>query len=158
MAGLEDRLYTRWSHRGEPASAVCYRVADGVVLGVRAAPLHELYPPQVTSALRDGLRRFASTLPGFDSDEALLHGVETRTSAPVQIARHADSCEADGLRGLYPAGEGAGHAGGIVSAAVDGIRIANAILARAAVEREGSGAGEGTAGWRRVAGAAAENY
>lgn len=60
--------------------------------------------------------------------EAILHGVETRTSAPVQIVRDRDSCESISLRGLYPAGEGAGYAGGIVSAAVDGMRVAEAIV------------------------------
>eukprot|EP00965_Chrysotila_dentata_P134618 4452775-Pleurochrysis_carterae.AAC.6 len=67
-------------------------------------------------------------MPGFAAEDALLHGVETRTSAPVQIVRDADSCESDGLRGLYPAGEGAGYAGGIVSAAVDGMRVATAFI------------------------------
>ena len=67
-------------------------------------------------------------MAGFDGDAALLHGVETRTSAPVQIARDDATCECAGLPGLFPAGEGAGHAGGIVSAAVDGIRVAEALL------------------------------
>lgn len=97
-------------------------------LGVTAAPLHELYPPALTEALREGLRTFVASMDGFDCDEALLHGVETRTSAPVQIVRREVSCEATTLRGLYPAGEGAGYAGGIVSAAVDGLRVAQAIL------------------------------
>lgn len=106
-------------------------------LGVTAAPLHELYPPPITQALRDGLRKFARSMPGFDCDQALLHGVETRTSAPVQVVRDRDTCEAIGLEGLYPAGEGAGYAGGIVSAAVDGIRVAEALVAsRAPAGRE----------------------
>ena len=62
------------------------------------------------------------------SVEALLHGVETRTSSPVQVARDRDSFQSFTLRGLYPAGEGAGHAGGIVSAAVDGDNIGRAIV------------------------------
>ena len=60
--------------------------------------------------------------------DAILHGVETRTSAPVQILRHKESCECVSLPGLFPAGEGAGYAGGIVSAAVDGLRVAQGIL------------------------------
>ena len=98
-------------------------------LGVTSAPLHELYPPPITEALRAGLRRFAASMPGFDGDAALLHGVETRTSAPVRIDRNGTTCEAAGLHGLFPAGEGAGFAGGIVSAAVDGLRVAEAMLA-----------------------------
>mmetsp|Transcript_4500 Transcript_4500/g.8185 ORF Transcript_4500/g.8185 Transcript_4500/m.8185 type:complete len:687 (-) Transcript_4500:22-2082(-) len=97
-------------------------------LGIRWAPLHELYPPSITEALREGLRKFIDSMPGFDSEDALLHGVETRTSAPVQITRDSVTCEAINLEGLFPAGEGAGYAGGIVSAAVDGIRVADALL------------------------------
>jgi len=108
----------------EPLPESSYR------LGVTNAPLHALYPPPITAALQEGLRSFARSMPGFDSHEALLHGVETRTSAPVQIERDRETCEATSLRGLYPTGEGAGYAGGIVSAAVDGVRVAEAVLLR----------------------------
>ena len=101
--------------------------------GVKSAPLHELYPAPITGALRKALERFERRMPGFCSGDALLHGAETRTSAPVQIVRHRDRCEADGeLFGLYPAGEGAGYAGGIMSAAVDGMRVARAVVAQCA--------------------------
>ena len=60
--------------------------------------------------------------------DALLHGVETRTSSPVQITRCTNSFESVSLPGLYPAGEGAGYAGGIVSAAVDGMRVSEALI------------------------------
>ncbi|KAL1522844.1 hypothetical protein AB1Y20_017812 [Prymnesium parvum] len=110
------------------------RLSEGVLpessyrIGVVSAPLHELYPEPLTHALREGLRKFAASMPGFDSEEALLHGVETRTSSPVQVARDNVTLEATTLRGLYPAGEGAGYAGGIVSAAVDGVRVARAVV------------------------------
>lgn len=117
---VSDFLEGRMSQEPLPASS--YR------RGIKSAPLHELYPPPITEALRTALRRWGRTMEGFDGDEALLHGVETRTSAPVQIKRLADSCEAVGLEGLFPAGEGAGYAGGIVSAAVDGLRVAKALL------------------------------
>lgn len=97
-------------------------------LGVRAAPLHELYSSDVTSALRQALRRFDQQLPGFITESALLHGVETRTSAPVQIVRGEDF-QSISTPGLYPAGEGAGYAGGIVSAAVDGLNVGQAVAA-----------------------------
>ncbi|HVV88828.1 MAG TPA: hypothetical protein VHE35_37555, partial [Kofleriaceae bacterium] len=74
-----------------------------------------------------GLRAFAGTLRGYVSDEALLVGVETRTSSPVRVPRDPASLVSPTLAGLYPSGEGAGYAGGIVSAAMDGVRIARAI-------------------------------
>ncbi|KAL1104970.1 hypothetical protein V6Z11_D04G102600 [Gossypium hirsutum] len=90
-------------------------------LGVKAASLHELFPIYMTDALRYSIAMFDKELPGFISKEALLHGVETRTSSPIQIPRDSDTYESMSLRGLYPVGEGAGYAGGIVSAAVDGM-------------------------------------
>lgn len=74
------------------------------------------------------LLQFEQRMPGFVCEQALLHGVETRTSAPVRIERHEDSCESTSVAGLFPAGEGAGYAGGIVSAAVDGIHVAQSLL------------------------------
>lgn len=96
-------------------------------MGVRAAPLHELYPPFITAAVREALHTFNQRMPGFICPEAILHGVETRTSAPVQITRDRCTFECVSLKGLYPAGEGAGYAGGIVSAAVDGLRVGKAV-------------------------------
>lgn len=90
-------------------------------LGVKAANLHDLFPVQITEALQHSIMAFDQELPGFISSDALLHGVETRTSSPVQIPRNPDTFESMSLRGLYPVGEGAGYAGGIVSAAVDGM-------------------------------------
>ena len=100
-------------------------------LGVRLAPegLHTLYPPQVTRALKAALVGFDRTIPGYASHAGVLHGVETRTSAPVRIVR-GDDYESAGVEGLYPVGEGAGYAGGIVSAAVDGIHAADALMAK----------------------------
>ena len=111
-----------------------------------SAPLHSLYPLHLTEAIREALRRWGRTMAGFDGEQALLHGVETRTSAPVQIPRGEESCECDGLRGLYPAGEGAGYAGGIVSAAVDGMRVAEAMLQSHAHGALGAEALGGTGG------------
>lgn len=70
-------------------------------------------------------------MPGFvSSDLGLMHGVETRTSAPVRIDRAPDSLQSTSTPGLYPCGEGAGYAGGIVSAAVDGLRVGQAVVGR----------------------------
>ena len=94
--------------------------------GIRSAPLHELLPAWITSRMREGLRLFGRQLPGYVADPALLIGFETRTSSPVRIPRRGDSLEHPQVRGLFPCGEGAGYAGGIVSAALDGMRSAEA--------------------------------
>jgi uncharacterized protein len=94
--------------------------------GVTQADLSRLFPARVQEALRAGLRGFERRMRGFVSEEALLLGVETRTSSPCRLVRGEDF-QAPGLRGVYPAGEGAGYAGGIVSSAVDGLKVAEAI-------------------------------
>jgi uncharacterized FAD-dependent dehydrogenase len=81
----------------------------------------------LAARLRAALRRFESMMPGYISEEAVLVGVESRTSSPVRIPRHPESLQSLDIEGLYPGGEGAGYAGGIVSAAVDGMRIARQI-------------------------------
>jgi uncharacterized FAD-dependent dehydrogenase len=96
--------------------------------GVRQADLDLLYPQPIRDALRAALRTFDRRMRGFVTDEALLLGVETRTSSPCRLPRGED-LQSTGLRGLYPCGEGAGYAGGITSSAVDGIRVAEAIAA-----------------------------
>ena len=92
-----------------------------------AANLHACLPGFITGAIQEALRGFGKKLHGFDSADAVLTGVETRTSSPVRIKRTA-LLHAEGIDGLYPAGEGAGYAGGIVSAAVDGIKCAKALM------------------------------
>lgn len=89
--------------------------------------LRDLFPSFVTDTLSEGIKRFGKKLAGFDSSEALLTGPETRTSAPLRILRGEDGT-APGHTNLYPCGEGAGYAGGITSAAVDGIRTAGQIM------------------------------
>jgi uncharacterized FAD-dependent dehydrogenase len=96
--------------------------------GVTPADLSALFPPHVREALRAGLRAFDRRMRGFVTDEALLLGIESRTSAPCRLVRGGDF-QSPAVRGLYPAGEGAGYAGGIVSSAVDGLRVAEAICA-----------------------------
>ena len=98
-------------------------------LGVTSADLTTLYPPSITAALKGAIARFDRDLPGFASSASLLHGVETRTSAPVRIVRNESTGQCVNMGGLFPAGEGAGYAGGIVSAAVDGARAAAKVVA-----------------------------
>lgn len=95
--------------------------------GVTPADLTLCYPPFVTEALRGAMRQWKRRVPEFITRDAVLIGVETRTSAPVQITR-GDDLQSISHRGLYPCGEGSGYGGGIVSAAVDGLRVAEAIL------------------------------
>ncbi|HET9553766.1 MAG TPA: FAD-dependent oxidoreductase [Anaeromyxobacteraceae bacterium] len=96
--------------------------------GLTHADLEPLFPPAVRQALRAGLRGFDRKMRGFVTDEAVLIGVETRTSAPCRLVR-GDDLRSPALPGVYPCGEGAGYAGGIVSSAVDGLRVAEAIAA-----------------------------
>ena len=89
--------------------------------------LEDCLPRFAGPALKKGLKDFGTQISGFDMPEAVLTGVETRTSAPVRLLRKADF-QSIGIEGLFPAGEGAGYAGGIVSAAVDGIKCAEALM------------------------------
>jgi uncharacterized FAD-dependent dehydrogenase len=95
--------------------------------GLRSVSLHELLPPAIGARLRDGFRAFGRRLHGYLTNEAVVVGVETRTSSPVRIPRDPASCAHPQAPGLFPCGEGAGWAGGIVSAALDGQRAATAL-------------------------------
>ena len=99
----------------------------------RLAPVRATLPGYVCDSLRYGLRSFDRKVKGYAMPEAILSAAETRTSAPVRILRGSDFC-AVGEPGIYPCGEGAGYAGGITSAAVDGVKVAEAILARYAAQ------------------------
>ena len=94
--------------------------------GVRLCDLSASLPDYAIAAIREALPAFDRQIKGFAMADALLTGVETRTSSPLRIKRGAD-CQSVNTRGLYPAGEGAGYAGGILSAAVDGIKVAEAL-------------------------------
>ena len=83
-------------------------------------------PAYAIAAIREALPAFDKQIKGFAMQDAVLTGVETRTSSPLRITRGED-CQSLNVRGLYPAGEGAGYAGGILSAGVDGIKVAEAL-------------------------------
>jgi len=89
--------------------------------------LNDILPPFISTTLRSSLSLFSKKLPFFADPDAILTGCETRTSSPVRILRSTEYCS-EGAVGIYPAGEGAGYAGGIMSAAVDGIKVAEAIV------------------------------
>ena len=111
--------------RGTEYSRIVPTYRDGAVT---PADFADLLPPFVTELLREGLADFGRKLKGYDDPAVPLTGIETRTSSPVRILRGEDGC-APGHSGIYPCGEGAGYAGGIVSAAVDGVRCALKLMA-----------------------------
>jgi uncharacterized protein len=118
-----QNLVTFLDGRGQYPLSSTYRP------GVREADFSLILPSFVTATLREGLSSFDRKMRGFVTAEATLTGVETRTSAPVRVVRGED-LQSVTLPGLYPTGEGAGYAGGIMSAAIDGIRVADSIAAR----------------------------
>ncbi len=95
--------------------------------GVISAPLHELLPQSISKALQEGFKSFGNKIKGFLMKDAIIVAVESRTSSPVKIPRDRETLEHPEIKGLYPCGEGAGYAGGIVSAAIDGQKCATAI-------------------------------
>ena len=105
--------------------------------GVRLGDLASTLPGYAIEAIREALPVFGQQIRGFDREDAVLTGIETRTSSPVRITRDHDTMQSLNVRGLYPAGEGAGYAGGILSAGVDGIKVAEAV-AKSIVGHDGA--------------------
>ncbi len=96
-------------------------------LGTISTPLNELMPHWMTNALQKGFHSFDNKIRGFITNEAVLHGFETRTSSPVRILRDTETFQSVNIGNLYPCGEGSGYAGGIVSSAIDGENVAQKI-------------------------------
>jgi uncharacterized FAD-dependent dehydrogenase len=99
-------------------------------LGLREARIDELLPKSMTEALRSAIQRFDRQIPGYAGDSGLVVGIESRSSGPLRMPRDSRTRIADGFENVYPVGEGAGYAGGIMSAAIDGARTAWALLAQ----------------------------
>lgn len=97
--------------------------------GLVSSPLHFWMPPFIANRLSKGFQQFGKTSHGFLTNDAVLIGVETRTSSPVRIVRDNETLQHITVQGLFPCGEGAGYAGGIVSAGIDGERCAEAVAA-----------------------------
>ncbi len=112
--------------RGEPSTRLG-KIEPSYKPGVRLGDLKESLPDYAIAAIREALPAFGRQIRGFDRDDAVLTGIETRTSSPVRITRDHETLQSLNVRGLYPAGEGAGYAGGILSAGVDGIKVAEAV-------------------------------
>ncbi|MDF9829774.1 FAD-dependent protein [Parabacteroides sp. PF5-6] len=143
LMAFQERLEELcWLNGGQKQTAPAQRMLDFVqkknssdlpdssyTPGLLASPLHFWMPEFITSRLRDGFRHFGNSSKGFLTNEALMIGMETRTSSPVRILRDRESFQHIHCKGLFPCGEGAGYAGGIVSAAIDGERCAEAVSA-----------------------------
>jgi uncharacterized FAD-dependent dehydrogenase len=96
--------------------------------GLVTADLRSILPPFISQSLAEGLSHFGQSLKGYRTNEAVLVGVESRTSSPVRIPRDKETLHHSEITNLYPCGEGAGYAGGIMSAALDGMACALATL------------------------------
>ncbi|MEY4253544.1 MAG: hypothetical protein RLZZ566_1014, partial [Pseudomonadota bacterium] len=110
---------------GKPSTALG-DVEPSYKPGVHMTSFHNVLPAYATDAMREALPVFGRKIKGFDRADAVLTGVETRTSSPLRIERDV-GLQSPTMRGLYPGGEGAGYAGGILSAAVDGIKLGEAL-------------------------------
>ena len=99
--------------------------------GLKSASMNEVLPAFVAERLKQGFREFGKKMKGYLTNEALVVATESRTSSPVRIPRDTDTLQHPQIENLYPCGEGAGYAGGIVSAAMDGERVAAIITAKA---------------------------
>lgn len=108
-------------------STIFGEVTPSYTPGVHLTNLDTALPEFAISAIREAIPQFAKQIKGFDLADGILTGVETRTSSPIRIKRNDDDLQSINTKGLYPAGEGAGYAGGILSAGVDGIRVAEAV-------------------------------
>jgi len=94
--------------------------------GIISARLSELFPEFVINALKSGFKNFGKNMKGYITNDAILHAPESRTSSPIRIPRNKDFQHIE-IKGLYPCGEGAGYAGGIISAAIDGVNCIEAL-------------------------------
>lgn len=139
---VEDIEEQAWLHGGKTQVAPAQRMYDFVngkksnslpetsyAPGIVSSPMHEWMPKFISSRLQDGLKKVGSNNKGYLTNEAVLLGVESRTSSPIRVLRNPETMQHVELKGLYPCGEGAGYAGGIVSAGMDGERCAEALVA-----------------------------
>lgn len=130
-----------WHLAGKTQKAPAQRITDFLIgkasqnlpktsypPGITSTDLNLLFPQFIKQRLKQAFQRYNQVLKGFIQEEGILHAPETRTSSPIRIPRETNTLMHPQLEGLYPCGEGAGYAGGIVSAALDGIRVARAIL------------------------------
>lgn len=131
-----------WKAGGSDQTAPAQRLTDFVksklsntlndssyIPGLKSAPMHEILPKPIARRLQEGFIKFGQKMKGYHSEEANIVGIESRTSSPVKIPRERDTLQHPQIKNLFPCGEGAGYAGGIVSAGIDGERCAEAVYA-----------------------------
>ncbi|MDG1475587.1 MAG: FAD-dependent oxidoreductase [Vicingaceae bacterium] len=142
QASLEQKAFEAAGNKGETGQlAPAQRLEDFVkgktsadlpdcsyVPGIVSAPLHEILPRAITRRLQEGFTKFGYKMKGYMTNDAVIVGVESRTSSPVKIPRDRVTFQHPDIKGLFPCGEGAGYAGGIVSAAIDGQKCVDAIV------------------------------
>jgi uncharacterized FAD-dependent dehydrogenase len=140
LAGMEFQKAIEqkaWQLAGESQKVPAQRMVDftqskastsipktSYVPGTSSIEMGQVFPSFLTQILREGFVQFGKSMKGYMTNEAILHAPESRTSSPVRIPRHPDTLEHLQIKGLYPCGEGAGFAGGIISAAIDGEKCA----------------------------------
>jgi len=140
LAGMEFQKAIEqkaWHLAGETQKVPAQRMADftqskistslpktSYVPGTTPTELGQVFPGFLTQILREGFIQFGKSMKGYMTNEAILHAPESRTSSPVRIPRDSMTLEHPQIKGLYPCGEGAGFAGGIISAAIDGEKCA----------------------------------
>jgi len=143
MAGLKFQQHLEklaWEHGGRRQTAPAQRLTDFIAgrpsatlprssysPGIVSSPLHEWLPEPLLGALKEGFRAFGRMMKGYVTEEAVLVGVESRSSSPLRIPRDPATLQHTDIEGLYPCGEGSGYAGGIVSSAIDGMRVAEVL-------------------------------
>ncbi len=143
LLDFQEEMERRFLSTGKGFMAPAQRITDFVngklsrdlpktsyAPGIFAASMDAYLPDFIAEALREGFRQAGKRKPAFISGEAILLGLESRTSSPVRIPRDPETLEYEGMSGLYPCGEGAGYAGGITSSAIDGINCAEKILTK----------------------------
>jgi len=131
---------TAWHLAGETQKVPAQRLVDftqgklsvdipktSYTPGTTSVELEEVLPKFIYKTLQDGFKQFGKTMKGYLTNEAVVHAPESRTSSPVRIPRDPITLEHTQIKGLYPCGEGAGYAGGIISAAIDGEKCAEQI-------------------------------
>ncbi|MFN8241054.1 MAG: NAD(P)/FAD-dependent oxidoreductase [Bacteroidales bacterium] len=143
MAGIryqEDLESLAWKNSDMTQRAPAQRLTDFITgkqsgslpessyfPGITSSPIHQWLPAEISRRLRDGFRQFGNSMKGYVTNDALVLGVESRTSSPLRIPRDPETLEHVRIKGIFPCGEGSGYSGGIVSSAIDGMRIADAI-------------------------------
>lgn len=132
LAGSNNKapFSTYKAFKNNEVSSDYSKIIPSYTPGVTKSNLNDLFPKNISLTLCEGIANMGKKIKGFDADDAILTAVEARSSSPVRIVRKPENLESTNVEGLYPCGEGSGYAGGITSAAIDGIKCANALVSK----------------------------